>query len=418
MRVLWIVNMILPSVATELNLKTSASGGWLVDYSNKLANDTDVELATMTYANVKEDMDVTVCGIRNFIFAGGGKRLLFDSRQTINDCLKVIELYQPDVIHIHGTEYSMGAALIKANPNIPTLLTIQGILTRISREYYGGLTLFERMKTITFKSIVQCKTPFFAKQLMVKNARRERNVLKSVRHVTGRTEWDKAVMLSINDNLEYYRFNYNLREEFYDAPKWDINKIERYTIYTGAATYTLKGLHVLLRAVAIVKKEYPKVCLRIPANSCDYKLANGYERYILKLIEKLDIKENVSFVGRKNAHEVANILTKTHVCVVPSAMEGASATMCEAMMIGTPGICAYRGGMTELLRDGESGFYYDFPEHSFLASRIMELFEDDALCQRFSQNVIKDAEIRHNRDKNYKQLREIYAQILEEKKDA
>lgn len=418
MKVLWIINMILPSVAKELNLRTSASGGWLVDYSKKLANDTDVELATMTYANVKNDMDVTACGIRNFIFAGGGKRLLFDSRKTLKDCLKVIELYQPDVIHIHGTEYSMGAALLEVNPNIPVVLTIQGILSRISQEYYGGLTVSERMKVKTFRSVLQCKTPFFAKQLMLKNAKRERRVLKSVRHVTGRTEWDKGVMLSINGDLIYHRFNYNLREEFYNALKWDIDQIERYTVYTGAATYTLKGLHVLLYAISIVKKQYPNVCLKVPANHSNYKEANGYERYILKLIEKLDIKENVCFVGRINANEVASILSKTHVCVVPSAMEGASATMCEAMMIGTPGICAYRGGMTELLRDGESGFYYDFPEYSFLANRIIQLFQDDELCKKFSQNVMKDAALRHDRDNNYKQLREIYNQILEEKKDA
>lgn len=417
MKILWIVNMVLPDVARELNLKTSASGSWLDDYAKLLAKDEAIELATMTYANVPNDIDQTVCGIRNFIFAGGGKRLLFDHPQTAKDCQKVLNAFQPDVIHIHGTEYSMGAAIAELHPNVPVLLTIQGILTRISEEYYGGLPFSERIKIKSVNSVMKLKTPFFAKLLMTKNAKRERFVLQNVKHVTGRTEWDRAVMLSINDQLTYHRFNYNLRAEFYSAPKWDLEKIDRYTIFTGASTYSLKGLHVLLKAIYIVKKKYPNVCLRILANNGNYKKANAYEKYILRMIKKLGLAENVCFVGRRNAAEIVELLLTSHVCVVPSAIEGASATMREAMMIGTPGICAYRGGMTDLLHDGESGFFYDFKEYPVLASRIMRLFEDDELCRCFSKRVISDAEVRHDREKNYAQLLEIYEELLKEKND-
>ena len=418
MKVLWILNMVLPNVASELGMKTSYSGGWLVDYANKLAEDPSIELATMTYANVEQDIDREVCGMRNFIFAGGGKRLLFDNSRTEKDCRKVLEEFQPDIIHIHGTEYAIGAAMVKLNPPIPMVLTIQGILTRIADEYYGGLPWSERRKIVTLKSLLKLKIPFASKLLYRKNAKRERWVLQNVRYVTGRTDWDKSVMLSINENLKYYRFNYNLRAEFYSAPKWELEKIDRHTVYTGAAQYTLKGLHILLHAIAIVKKTYPDVCLRIPANNSDYKRANPYERYILRMIKALGIEENVCFVGRKDASGVAEELKRAHICVVPSAMEGASATMCEAKMIGTPGICAFRGGMTALLKDGETGFLYDFKEYGMLAMRIVQLFEDDELCKRFSQRVIAEAEVWHDREKNYKQLCEIYSEVLMEKENA
>ena len=418
MKILWIVNMVLPDVARALNMKTSASGSWLDDYAKQLSEDPQVQLATMTYAAVSNDMDETVCGIRNFIFAGGGKRLLFDHPQTIKDCQKVLDAFQPDVIHIHGTEYAIGAAMVRLKPKTPILLTIQGILTRISEEYYGELPLRERLKIKSLKSVMKLKTPFFAKQLMMKNAKRERYVLQNVKHVTGRTEWDRSVMLSINDQLIYHRFNYNLRAEFYNAKKWDLANVEKHTVFTGASTYSLKGLHVLLHAMAIVKKKYPDACLRILANNGNYKTANAYEKYILRLIKKLGIEENVCFVGRKNAAEIVELLSTSHVCVVPSAIEGASATMREAMMIGTPGICSYRGGMTDLLRDGESGFFYDFKEYPVLASRIMTLFADQELCRTFSERVIADAEARHDRDKNYRQLIEIYKELLKETEHA
>ena len=416
MRVLWILNMVLPSVAKELNIKTSASGGWLVDYSNKLSSDPEFELATMTYANVKEPIDKVVNNIRNFIFPGAGKRLLFNSKQCLKDCKKVLEEFRPDLIHIHGTEYAVGYSMLRVKENEPTLLTIQGVLSRISEEYYGGLKSSDIRSMSKIKDLLKLKTPFFAKKLFIKNAKRERYVLKNVKYVTGRTTWDKATMLSINSDLKYYRLNYNLREEFYIAEKWDYENIDKYTILAGASSYPLKGLHVLIDALRIIKNDYPNVLLRVVGgNAKDGKLVkpNSYEKFILKKISRYGLEENVEFIGRKSATEVSKELLKANVCVVTSAMEGASATVCEAMMVGTPCICAFRGGMTELLRDRESGFCYDFPEYPVLAERVKTLFEDRNLCEKFSKETIKDAEERHNREKNILVLKSIYKEVEE-----
>ena len=97
-------------------------------------------------------------------------------------------------------------------------------------------------------------------------------------------------------------------------------------------------------------------------------------------------------------------------------MEGASATVCEAMMIGTPAICAFRGGMTDLLRDGISGFCYDYPEYPVLAERICQLFEDEKLCCQFSQLAKKDAQARHARAENYQNLKNIYLEIMNDRR--
>ena len=134
---------------------------------------------------------------------------------------------------------------------------------------------------------------------------------------------------------------------------------------------------------------------------------------MMNLTQKLGVEECIEFVGKIGAESVVKNLLDAHVCVVPSAMEGASATLCEAMYLGVPSIAAYRGGMTELLRDKESGFYYDFPEYSVLAQRIMEIFENDLLAEQFSKQVQDDASARHNREKNVRDMIEVYKKILE-----
>lgn len=416
MKVLWIVNMVFPAVAQKLGFKTSVSGGWLLDLAKGVSESDEVELAVMSYYSGKEFIDYELDGVRYFIFPGGGKRLLLDNPKTGDDCRKVVKLFTPDIIHIHGTEYAPGYAMLKAHPEIPTVLTIQGIIHRIAKEYYGGFTTWQMLKMSKFKDIIKGKTPLTYKMLYNKNAKREIKVLKSVKYVTGRTDWDKSTMLSINPNLKYYRCNYNLRNAFYEAPKWSLDEMQRHTVVTGAATYSLKGLHIAVKALAIVRRKYPDVKLFIPGGG---KAENGrllkktsYISYIEKMIKEYGLEENVIFLGNLGPEQVAERLRLSHVCVVPSAIEGASATLCEAMMIGTPSICAFRGGMTDLLTDKVNGFTYDFPEYPHLALRIMDIFENDSMAEDFSEKTKALANARHNREKNPQDMVNVYKEIV------
>ncbi len=415
MKVLWIVNMVFPAVAAKIGLQTSASGGWLLDLARGVADDPEVELAVMTYYSGSSFQDIRVDGIRHLLFPGGGKRLLYNNPKTAEDCKKAVALVEPDLIHIHGTEYAPGYEMLRACPNIPTLLTIQGIIRRIVEEYYGGLSLGEILKISTLRDWVKLKTPLFYKMLYKHNAKREEQVLKTVKYVTGRTDWDKSTMLAVNPELRYFRCNYNLRDAFYSSEKWSAETMTRHTIMTGAALYSLKGLHILIRALAIVKRRYPDVHLYIPGGRAENgRIVNppSYIRYIERLIRENGLEGNVTFTGKLPPDEVAAHLRKANVCVVPSAVEGASATLCEAMMIGTPSICAYRGGMTDLLTDKVNGFTYDFPEYPQLALRIMELFADDALASAFSERTIALANERHDRERNPREMVEVYKEVL------
>lgn len=416
MKVLWVVNMVFPEVAELIGKTTSASGGWLLDLSHGVAAYDDIELGIMTYYSGNEFKDITVNGIRHFLFPGGGKRLLFYTKKTELDCKKVVSIFMPDIIHLHGTEYAPALAMTKAVPEVEKLLTIQGIIKRISQEYYGGLTLYEILRFLKVEELLKMKTAIHYKYLFLKNAKREKEILQNVKYVTGRTDWDKSTMLAINSQLTYFRCNYNLREEFYSSEKWNVEKMERHTIMSGAALYPLKGLHILIRALAIVKHHYPDVKLYIPGGNVQdgrIKKPDGYIQYINRLIKNLDLDDNVVFTGKLGPNMVAEYLRKSNVCVVSSAIEGASATLCEAMMIGTPSICAYRGGMTDLLTDGIDGFTYDFPEYPMLAHRIIEIFKNDDLASAFSKRIIKKAQDRHNRTRNSKELVDVYHSILE-----
>lgn len=413
MKILWIVNMVLPDAAKALGVRTSFSGSWLVDPLKKLSEDPDTELATMTYGYVKKPEVITVNGVRHYVFPGAGKRLLFTSKKTLADCRYVLEDFQPELIHIYGTEYSIGYSMLQVQPDVPVLLTIQGILTYICREYRAGLPGHTYHRLFTARELLRLKLPLFSEMLFRKNAKRERWVVQNARYISGRTSHDRAFAAAMNPKAEYFRLNYNLREEFYSAEKWNVESCVPHTIFTGAATYPLKSLHMLLEALALVKTRYPDVKLSVPGNHTTYRSSNGYERFLHRKIQKLGLQDNVEFIGRKSAEEMIGCLQKANVYVMPSAYETDSLSLCEAQMLGTPAISSLRGGSGDIIQDKFSGFCYNFTDYALLAERICQLFENRELCVQISENAKAQARQRHDREKNVQDQLVLYRHLIE-----
>ena len=269
----------------------------------------------------------------------------------------------------------------------------------------------------TAKQLVKLKLPYFTELLYRHNAKRELKVVRKAKYISGRTAHDREFITKTNPEAHYIQINYNLREEFYRAKKWSGKDCIPYTVFTGAGTYPLKGLHKLVDALAIVKERYPQVKLQVPGNHIHYQESNGYERYLHRKIKKLNLSEQVEFLGRKSAEEMAQCLQKANVYAFPSAYDTDSLSLCEAQMIGTPIVASRTGGSPYLVEDGHSGFCYDYEYHHKLAELICRLFEDQALCRQISENEIRQAEQRHAREENVQKLMQTYQQLLENHKN-
>ena len=112
----------------------------MADNNQNVNSTSELAVRREKLATLVDPIAQEVNGVKHYIFPGGGKRLLFTSKKTMDDCRHVLQDFQPDVIHLHGTEYSIAYSMVKLQPKQPILLTIQGILTRIAQEYILTLT--------------------------------------------------------------------------------------------------------------------------------------------------------------------------------------------------------------------------------------------------------------------------------------
>lgn len=87
------------------------------------------------------------------------------------------------------------------------------------------------------------------------------------------------------------------------------------------------------------------------------------------------------FVEEKLKHQ---IYAQARVVVQPSIKEGFGLTAIEAQSFGTPVVCADSPGLREAIIDKKTGYLYQYGNIEELATRIIELLDNEKLWQNFS----------------------------------
>ena len=416
MKILWIVNMVMPELAEHLKIQTSASGTWMIDISRMLAEQADIDLAiACVHGNTlkKEELN----GITYYTLPGNGKNMLFYTRKYESMWKQINAEFAPDIVHLHGTEYSHGLSFLRACPDVRAVVSIQGILNRIKDVDFGEIPIRHFIFGRTLNQTTHMNGEVVLHCIYKKNAEYEKEILRRVKYINAVNTWDSSLCLAINPNLSVFKIEYNLREEMYSSPKWNIEKAERHTIFTNPGGTPLKGLHKLIEAIALLKPKYPDIKLKVPGMGNDGKLIinSAYARYISKLINKYNLESNIEFLGRQSGTQMCENILSSRVTVIPSAIEGTSLILREAMFLGSPVIASFRGGMADFVSDKVDGFLYDYQEFPYLADRIEQIFESDELCLRFSENAMKKAAYAHDRNRNTAGYLRMYQDIVNAK---
>ncbi len=142
-----------------------------------------------------------------------------------------------------------------------------------------------------------------------------------------------------------------------------------------------KGVHLLLRAMEIVKKEVPNVKLVVTGRG-DYSAA------LRELSRRLKLDDSVEFTGFVTTDQKVELYRRAQIVVNPSAKEGWGLTVIEANACGTPVIAAEVPGLRESVIHGETGFLYPHSDIRTLANSMIRLLRDKELRERLGKKSI------------------------------
>ena len=419
MNILWITNKPIGYAVEALGLRF-LSGTWLDPAFLDLANEKDISLFAAFVAPVKKVKKIVKDNLTYYCFPKSKNKIYpymdpfiqKEWKEVLNDSM-------PDIITIWGTEYTYGLAAMIAAPNIPKVIVVQGILKAISNYFFGGLSDREIRYSFSFRNFIKNDSLSRKKTLYSIKAENEKKMFQMASNVIAENEWTRANCKEIFNNCTFFEYRQKINDIFLSA-EWDVTKCVKHTIFcTAPGGYPLKGFHQILKALAIVKKDYPDVQLRVPGMKSPFEYSfierikqDGYICYIKKLIREYNLFDNIIFLGGLNSSQVLAELIRANVFVLSSYIENLSTSLREAMAVGTPVIASFVGGIPEIVSDGYNGRLFRFEEISQLAYQINVFFSNDKLLSTYSSNARNDIRSYLSEKSNSLTLMSIYNNIL------
>ncbi|RYF98437.1 MAG: glycosyltransferase, partial [Chitinophagaceae bacterium] len=397
MRVLWLTQT--PAGASDLVKYKFAGTGWISSLQQYIRKQTDITLGIVFFHNTDEfrfeDGGVVYYPIRMKDSTPSQKiyyRIssgLFDRNPEA--LKKAVTDFNPDVIHLFGTETGMGDIL--GQTSVPVVIHLQGLINPYTYAWYPkGISKWQVLRQSSLKLMLVRAGYFFEHKFFKKRAEREEQIMRNGKHFFGRTHWDKNFVKIYNRNAEYIHCEEMLRQDFHDAVWSDPGNKELH-IVTTVNPYLYKGLEIILDTARILTtKTGLKFNWHVIGISSDHTL--------VKLVERLykgkfaDV--NVRFLGSLDAPAMIRELLAADLYVHPSHIDNSPNSVCESMLLGMPVIAGDVGGVSTLINHEKTGVLYNSHDPYELAGRLIEFTENRATYAGYGKAAREVALNRHD----------------------
>lgn len=415
MKLLWLCNMVPSAIREKMTGKTG-SGLWVDHVLQDIRSEESVLLRVLCLSDMEASGELDEqCSYSTFT-AGAPHRYLPELEKRFRGELTG---FQPDVIHIWGTEYAHTLAMVNAaekeNCLHRVVISIQGLCSVCARHYSEGLT-HRLIHCFTLRDLLRQDNIFQQQKKFARRGELEAEALKKVSHVIGRTDWDRACVQKINPNVTYHKCNETLRPDFYSG-QWRYDRCRKHRIFASSSAYPVKGFHYLLEAFADVLKEFPDATLAVPGKApCSGGLkrrilTNSYELYLYYLIRRFGLEGHVEFLGNLTASQMKENYLSANVFVLSSTIENSPNSLGEAMLLGVPCVASDVGGVTTMMTHGKEGFVYQSTAPYMLAYYVRQVFSMESAAEKLGENARMHARNTHDPQTNFCDLIRIYETI-------
>jgi glycosyltransferase involved in cell wall biosynthesis len=163
---------------------------------------------------------------------------------------------------------------------------------------------------------------------------------------------------------------YGIEPERWCSPSRDLRfewkLAEKLLVGSVGRLESRKGHDLLIRAMPFIAQRFPQTMLLIAGHD-----PWGYGRVLESLVTQLGMEKHVRFLGFQD--DVPSFLHAIDVFAFASRSEGFGQVVIEAMAAGKPVVVSRIAPLTEIVIDGETGFYAEPENPESFAEKILWL---------------------------------------------
>lgn len=403
---------------SEDSLTGKNGGGWIASVLMEINKISGHQIAVCYFANSDKTYKYGNISIYNICVNSGGN-IIKKIRRFINlfsrnylkkeemswflcekKMLEVVKLFNPDVIHVFGSEQKYG--LIAGVTDIPIVLHIQGFLGQCYNALLPPSVSYETLLShCSFLEKIKLSINFRMWDQIVYS---EKEILKRNTNYIGRTTWDKRIISVIHPNCNYYNGGEILRNTFYDSGERILP--QKLIIVSILSDVAYKGIDMLLKTAKILKEDLNKDFIWKVYGINDTPL-------IEKVIGLNHYDLSVEYLGRANSEEIKHALLESTCYVHTSYMDNSPNSVCEAQILGVTCVACNVGGVSSIIEDNKTGFLVPANDPCQMAWVLDDLYKRPERNIEIGKNAKEIALVRHDKKNIIEELIKIYENISE-----
>jgi len=318
---------------------------------------------------------------------------------------KVIINFRPDIVHMHNIAHQISPSILGVikKYNIPTVMTIHdyklvcpsykllrgsGACDKCAHGRYYWCLLHKCTKSSYVKSVIN----MFEMYLHLK-------AMKVYNYV------DCYISPSIFLKNKFAKMGFKKKINFLPnfvkageyVPRYDLNK--GIYLYLGRLSHE-KGLMTMIDAVKDLG-----IVLNIMG-------AGPLEEYLKTKISTEKIK-NVNLLGYLEGEKLKESISRSFAVIVPSEWEENNPrVVLEAFAVGKPVAAANIGGISELVEEGKTGWFFKPGDANSLKQVILYMENNPLKVSEAGKNARKLIEEEYGEHLHYQNLMKIYESVL------
>jgi glycosyltransferase involved in cell wall biosynthesis len=127
----------------------------------------------------------------------------------------------------------------------------------------------------------------------------------------------------------------------------------------------------------------------------DYRSVTDMEEALRKQIQYLELEDTVSIVGSIHEQQKQELIDSSHIHVLPTYYqnEGQPITLIEALSAGLPSVTTSWRGISEIVKNRETGLTVPPKDPVAIAEAIAELYSNPELYEKMSRQGPENAEL-------------------------
>lgn len=242
----------------------------------------------------------------------------------------IIKKEKPDVAHLHGYGFVFVYLLYKAlrRLNTPYIFTIHGY-----PETQKNSNVMIRLVWSLFEKIMV--------QPALRHAKKVTCISKFIQDDQRNIARDNSIVICNGINIEDYK---NVRHDI------DIRELHNIppsalVIFSLGRIAEMKGFHTVIQLIPEIKKSGRSVKYLIAGDD------DGYKDALISLINNLDLKREVEFVGYLDLEEKKQYMDQCDLFAIPSLWEPFGLVALEGMLMNKPLLMSPNGALPEVTFD-------------------------------------------------------------------